>query len=158
MQLSRNKLGISAEKNLNKLKLFPRVKEVLISAKEKGFKNILATNAVRKVILLRVEHAGMLHFFDDIITSDDVKAVKSEGKHLEKGLRDLSGSPKDSFSVGDNPIQDIASAKKLGLKTVLCNYGHTPYYHTDHLYTEHKVLAEADYIVNNLNDIISVIK
>ena len=145
--------------NLRELKLLPHAREILEYVRGKGYKNVLATNAVKPVILLRVEHAGIQDLFDLIIGIEEVRALKSEGRHIEKGLRDLHGDPKASFSVGDNPVQDIFPAKRLGLKTIFCDFGgrYLTHYHTDHIAGNHDEPAKADYCIRDLLGIKGVI-
>ena len=62
-----NNLGVdwkaAQEKNLNKLTLLPHVKDILIYTRDQGYKNILTTNSLHKVILLRANHSGLLDFY-----------------------------------------------------------------------------------------------
>lgn len=138
------------EKNLNKLILLPHTKDILNYTRDKGYKNILTTNAVSKVILLRLSHAGLLSLFDTIVASDDVQALKSEGKHFEHGLKIQNGAPHLSFSIGNNPVQDILPAKRLNLKTILCEFGkELTHYHSQHISHNYKVVS-ADFVINDL--------
>jgi len=145
-------------KNLNKLKILPYVREILIYCENKGYKNVLATNAVQAVIHLRINQAGLLDLFEGIIASDEVKALKAEGKHFEYGLKIYNGDPQLSFSIGDNPVQDILSAQKLNLKTVYCDLGQNlTHYHSDHIYWNHKQAVSADFCIKNLLEIKKII-
>ena len=142
------------EKNLEKLKLVPGAVEILRYARGKGYKNVLATNAVRKVIDLRVGHAGIGTNFDLVIASSDVEALKSEGRHFEKGMEELEGKVTFSFSVGDNPIQDIRPAQKLGMRAVFCAYGkNLTHYHSDHISDNHRILVRSASRIRKLSDI-----
>jgi FMN phosphatase YigB (HAD superfamily) len=87
-----------------------------------------------------------------------VKALKSEGKHYEYGLRILNGDPKLSFSIGDNPIQDILAAKKLGLKTIYCDVGtNLTHYHSEHISNEHTMPTSSDHKIADLTEIKNII-
>jgi len=145
-------------KNLDKLILLPAAKEILIYAKDEGYRNILATNAVREVALLRLTHAGLMTFFEAIIASDDVQALKLEGKHFEEGLKRLDGSPHFSFSVGNNPVQDILPAKKLKMRTIFCKFGEgLTHYHSEHISVNYAETAVPDYRIQNLLEIRNII-
>jgi len=120
----------SQETHLSKLKLVPYAREILLHARKKGYKNI----AVRAVVLLRLEHSGVETLFDAIVASDDAGALKAEGRHFAC----ISNLPPEDypccFSVGDNPVQDIRPAKKLGLQTIYCKFGRElTHYHSHHL-------------------------
>jgi len=142
------------ENHLDKLSLLPSAREILEHSRAKGYKNILASNAVRPVILLRVGQTGLIDLFDLMITSDDVGALKSEGKHFAFGLEQLKGDPARSFSVGDNPVQDIRPAHRLGLHTIFCAYGkERTHYHSEHLTSNHDEVEEADFVIHSLEEI-----
>jgi FMN phosphatase YigB (HAD superfamily) len=144
----------SQEINLDKLVLVPHAREILEYVIGKGFLNALVTNAVRDVVLLRAKHIGIKDMFEAVIASSDVKALKSEGKHFEYGLQHLDGDPHRSYSVGDNPIQDIQPAKKLWLKTIFCDFGKKlVHYHSEHISNNHREVSDADYNINSLLDI-----
>jgi FMN phosphatase YigB (HAD superfamily) len=144
----------SQEINLDKLVLVPYAREILEYARGKGFLNALVTNAVRDVVLLRANHVGIIDMFETIIASSDVKALKAEGKHFKYGLQHLDRDYHRSYSVGDNPIQDIQPAKKLGLKTIFCDFGEKfVHYHSEHISNNHRVVSDADYNIKSLLDI-----
>ena len=157
-----NNFGIdwkhSQEINLDKLVLVPHAREILEYARENGFLNTLVTNAVREVVLLRAKHVGLIDMFEAVIASSNVNALKAEGKHFEYGLQHLDGDPHKSYSVGDNPIQDIKPAKKLGLKTIFCDFGENlVHYHSEHISNNHREVSDADYTIKNLLDIKSIL-
>ncbi len=140
--------------NFQRLALVPGAREILSFAKNKGFKNVLTTNAVTPVIRLRMEHLGLNSMFEAIIGSDTVEALKSEGLHYRKGLHECRGIPGKSFSVGDNPVQDILPARELGLKTVFCVYGRNmTHYHSGHLSSDHRQNAASHFRVSSLQQI-----
>jgi FMN phosphatase YigB (HAD superfamily) len=144
----------SQELNLDKLVLVPHAKEVLEYTRSKGFLNTLVTNAVRSVVLLRAKHVGLIDMFEAVIASSDIKSLKAKGKHFVYGLQDLDGDPYKSYSVGDNPIQDIQPAKKLGLKTIFCDFGESlVHYHSEHISNNHREVSDADYTIKNLLEI-----
>ncbi len=144
--------------NLGKMVLVPHAKEILRYVRKKGYKNILATNAVRPVILLRINYVKMKNLFDFIITCDDVKALKAKGKHFRKGLKKFNARPENCFSIGDNPVQDIKPAKKLGLKTIYCKFGQgLTHYHSDHISKNHNQIIKASYEINSLKEIEGII-
>ncbi|MCD6194098.1 MAG: HAD family hydrolase [Candidatus Aminicenantes bacterium] len=144
----------SQSENLPLLRLLPGAREILKLAKDLGWLNILATNAVKAVIELRLQWIGLFDIFDDIITSDMVQSLKSAGKHFLYGLQKWSAQATDSFSVGDNPVQDIQSAKTLGLKTIFCSFGRKlTHYHSPHISPDHHQPVVADYQVASLGAI-----
>lgn len=145
--------------HFGRLDILPHAVDVLKYTRERGYKNILATNGVRRVMMLRLGYADLLPLFDLTVMSDDVKALKSEGKHFEYGLKFFNGDPNLSFSVGDNPIQDIKPANELGMKTIFCDSeGNLTHYHSNHISDEHLEMHNADHIISNLSEIMDIIK
>ncbi len=146
-------------RNMEKMILLPHAKEILEYTKSKGFVNILSTNAVRDVILLRLEYANFSKMFDFVIACDDVQAMKSEGKHIERGLKTFGADAASSYSIGDNPVQDIAPAKKLGLITIFCDFDKDmTYYHSEHISANHEEKTGADFVVRDLLDIKNIVR
>ncbi|MFH1105733.1 MAG: HAD hydrolase-like protein [Candidatus Aenigmatarchaeota archaeon] len=140
--------------NLEKLIILPHAEEILDYSKKQGYLNCLVTNAVRDVISMRLKHSGLEKYFDLILASDDVKSIKSEGKHFALGIERLKADVGSSYSIGDNPVQDLIPAKKLGIKTVFCAYwkGKT-HYHSEHISKQHSHDAKADYVIQNLMEL-----
>ena len=146
------------EKNIKNLYLLPHAKEILRYTRNKGYKNILTTNAVREVVRLRLAQASLLPLLDAIIASDDVEALKSEGEHFEHGLKVFNGSSHLSCSVGNNPVQDIIPAKKLNLRTILCEFGEgLTHYHSQHISDDYSKMVKPDYRIHNLLEIRNII-
>ena len=140
--------------NFDKLFPVPGAGEILAYAQTRGYRNVLATNAVRLVIELRLGYLGLGDFFNLITASDDVEALKSEGKHYLRGLKELGGAASESFSVGDNPVQDIQPAQRLGLKTVFCTYGRNlTHYHSEHISDNHREQVRSAFRIAKLTDI-----
>jgi FMN phosphatase YigB (HAD superfamily) len=148
----------SQEANLDELALIFFAREILAYTREKGFLNILTTNAVRDVVLLRAKHIEIIDMIDAIIASSDVKALKAAGKHFAYGLKRFDGDAENSYSVGDNPIQDIQPAKRLGLKTIFCDLGEKlVHYHSEHISNDHREVSQADHNIKSLQEIRTII-
>jgi FMN phosphatase YigB (HAD superfamily) len=146
------------ERHLDKLKLLPNTEDILRFSREKEFKNILATNAVHEVVILRLAQASLISYFDEIIASDDVQALKSEGKHFRHGLKIFNGSSHLSYSVGNNPVQDIIPANRLNLRTILCEFGENlTHYHSQHISENYTEMATPDYMIHDLLEVKNII-
>lgn len=140
--------------HLDKLCLLPGAKEALSSARELGFRNLLATNAVRAVVSHRLSYLGIADLFDAIIASDDVAGLKACGLHFLHGLKLFGADPRACFSVGDNPVQDMAPARRLQIKTIYCPFGQNyTHYHTTHLKLNYQETVQADFVVSSLAEI-----
>jgi len=144
----------SQEACLDRLRLLEGASEILDYSRKRGFFNILATNAVEPVVRLRAAHAGINDRFELIIGSDTARALKEEGRHFDLGLRLLNGDPESSYSIGDNPIQDIRPALRLGMTAVFCESGrHRTHYHSEHLTENHDEAVEPDHRIQTLDEL-----
>jgi FMN phosphatase YigB (HAD superfamily) len=141
--------------SLSTIKLISGVRSVLSQYQKSDFGIFLLTNAVREVIKLRIEYLKMDEYFDCIITSDMVKAPKADGKHLEMALK-YAGNPADCYAIGDDLEQDIIPAKRVGIRTVQCQYGKTAYVHAKD-YQAKLTVCQPDYVIHKFVDLLSVI-
>jgi FMN phosphatase YigB (HAD superfamily) len=146
------------ELNMDKLAVMPGAGQVLMTARARGYVNILATNAVQKVVELRLRHSGLEDLFDLVIGSDRAGALKAEGRHLEMGMTAFEGEPASSFAVGDHPDQDISPASRLGLKTICFALGaRRTHYHSRHLKTGRPDDIRPDFRIETLPEILDII-
>lgn len=65
-----------------------------------------------------MEERGMLSYFHTLTFSDEVKIAKPAGEIFMMTLRSLGATPEQTVHVGDHVLNDVAAAKKCGLKTV----------------------------------------
>lgn len=63
-------------------------------------------------------NTGMLDYFDTLIFSDEVKLSKPAEEIFLMTLRSLDAAPGRTVHVGDSIRNDVAGARKCGLKTV----------------------------------------
>lgn len=88
--------------------------------KRKGLKLALLTNVDYKYTTRILEALNInLDFFDYIITGSDVTRVKPNIEPFCLLLKGLNVSPQQVLMVGDRIEIDLATAKKLGMKTAL---------------------------------------
>ncbi|MBI2185365.1 MAG: HAD family hydrolase [Thaumarchaeota archaeon] len=58
-------------------------------------------------------------YFQTVAISDEIGYRKPHPKIFEIVLQALAATPSDAVMVGNDPLEDIGGAKKLGMKTVL---------------------------------------
>ena len=146
------------EPYLDRLKIMPGARKVLMAARARGYINILATNAVQKVVELRLRHTGLESLFVLVIGSDRANGLKSEGRHLEMGMNTYDGDPTTCYAVGDHPAQDIFPASRLGIKTIYCALGaRRTHYHSNHLRGGHAENISPDFRIETLAEILNII-
>jgi len=105
-------------KHIEHVKLFPKVREVLRSLRECGFKLGLVTNTPRENTLKILAHFK-LHF-DVVVTRDDVRAGKPNAEMVLSACKKLSLRPENAILVGDTE-SDFLAGKNAGCLTVAFN-------------------------------------
>lgn len=66
---------------------------------------------------------NLVEFFDVVIGLEDTGKLKPSAIPFRKALKMMKLKPEEVIFIGDNPQRDILGAKKVGMKTVLFNYG-----------------------------------
>ncbi len=135
-QLSEKYLDIAPLKT----NLIPNTKSVLQYLSRKYSLHII-TNGFTEVQMLKLEHSGILHFFEKVITSDNAGAQKPKAAIFEFALSSANAKKKESLMVGDDLEVDIIGAKNFGLDQVYFNPDKTP----------HK--QKLTYEISSLNDL-----
>ena len=68
-----------------------------------------------------VNHIGIGHLFDFVVTPARAGAAKPESAIFELALSTAGARPESAVHVGDDPMRDIAGAAALGIRTVWMN-------------------------------------
>ncbi|MET1123703.1 MAG: HAD family hydrolase [Archaeoglobaceae archaeon] len=111
------------ETKLRELKVYDGVFELLEELKKRGLKLCVVTDADRENAERRLRKAGIIGYFDLIVTFDDTGRKKPDPAPLELALRKLGCRPEDAILVGDSGGRDVEAGKKLGITTVHATYG-----------------------------------
>lgn len=106
----------------HKLHVYPDTVPVLEWLKEEGLRLAVVTSGP-KYQRLKLELAGLLDYFDVVVTRDDVGMVKPEPRIFLYALESLGVEPKEAIIVGDSLWQDIYGGKNVGMKTVWISRG-----------------------------------
>lgn len=107
---------------LEKVKPFPKVKELFATIKGDGIKVVLASSARKETIEHYKKLLDIENLIDGATSTDDVAKSKPEPDIFAAALKKLEGiDPQEVIVVGDSPYDAIA-ASKIGLRTigVLC--------------------------------------
>ena len=129
--------------------LFPGVKETLEELHKRGHRMTIATSRLTDSLLLFMRHHNIAHYFEYVVGSDSVTSHKPHPEPALKTLAALNIEPSEAVMVGDMPV-DIAMAHNAGIRAIGVDYGNA----------SHKELeaAEADWIVDDITKILSIIK
>jgi putative hydrolase of the HAD superfamily len=94
------------------------VKDYLEEAKRKGYKVALASSSTKEWVTHHLGKLGLLHYFEVIITGDDVDKVKPAPDLYVKAIEALGIQPAEAVAFEDslNGLQAVLTA---GLKCVI---------------------------------------
>lgn len=102
----------------------PSAKRVLESLRSVGVKMAIVTSRslLLRSIVPTLHECGLYHYFDTIVTSQDVPKPKPEPYQHSLALRRLNSQPAHAISVGDSP-EDIIGARGAGTLTAAYTKG-----------------------------------
>ena len=79
----------------------------------------IATEDAREPALLKLENAGLLHFFEGVVTSEETGVMKPSPRYYQTILRQTHAKPQGVVVVGDNFEKDLVPALLLGAHVLL---------------------------------------
>jgi pyrophosphatase PpaX len=96
-------------------RLHPGMKEVLEFVKQRGCKLAIFTGKGLHTTRISLEELGISHYFDYIVTGNDVVNHKPSPEGLIKILEHFSLKPEEAVMIGD-AVSDIKAAREAGMK------------------------------------------
>lgn len=105
--------------------LYPDVKEILKVLSQKYKLGIIANQSAGTQE--RIDNWEIGKYFDAVVASAEAGVSKPDLKIFEIALKQADCSPKNAVMIGDRLDNDIAPAKKLGMKTVWVRQGFAKY-------------------------------
>lgn len=106
--------------------LVPGTVETLDALHQSGYRLFAASNSFGHLQRSRLEHAGILRYFEDTYISMDIGYDKPDVRFYEEALRRCALSPREVLMVGDSMTTDIVGAQKAGLDAVYFNRRNEP--------------------------------
>lgn len=93
--------------------LFPNVEHLLLLShlKAMGFAVGLATNSIRRTTEAMMSWAGLLPFFDVVVTNEDVSFPKPDPQIYVAACSALGVSPSNTFAVEDGKYGQMAATE-----------------------------------------------
>nr|WP_281378878.1 HAD family hydrolase [Paenibacillus phyllosphaerae] len=92
--------------------------DILEALRNDGYRLGLITNGSSGSQHGKIDRAGIRHYFDALIVSDDVGVKKPQPAIYAIALERLGLTPEESIYIGDHPINDIQGANAAGLRAV----------------------------------------
>lgn len=97
--------------------LVPETKETLEALRARGYRLFAASNSFAHLQRSRLQHAGILSFFEDTYISMDIGYDKPDIRFFEEALRRCGLQPSEVLMVGDSMTTDILGARAAGMDT-----------------------------------------
>lgn len=111
---------IYLEKTPRKPHLLPQAKEMLDYLSQK-YKLHIITNGFPEIQRIKMESAGILSYFQEIVTSAEAGCKKPQKGIFEYLLQKVECSKENCLMIGDNLLTDIEGALQIGLDCVFYN-------------------------------------
>jgi HAD superfamily hydrolase (TIGR01549 family) len=127
-----------------KSKLFPETIQTLETLRKLGTKIGLVTNTSIKAVNIVFQTHRLKDYFDVVVTRENVKKLKPDPEGILLAVKKLG--VKDFFMVGDL-VHDVTAARSANGSSILVKRN-----------SDEKMDFEADYIVQSLNDIVTIIQ
>ncbi|WP_299203543.1 YjjG family noncanonical pyrimidine nucleotidase [Brumimicrobium sp.] len=99
--------------------LFPSTKEVLTDLKNNNYRLHIITNGFKEVQFTKLENSGIIHFFDDILCSEEVGVTKPHPLVFQGALSRTKAKANESIMIGDDFKADVIGAENAGIRGVL---------------------------------------
>ena len=95
--------------------LVPEAKEMLELLKNKGYRLFAASNSFGHLQRSRLEHAGILPYFEDTFISMDIGYDKPDIRFYQEALRRAGLQPHEVLMIGDSMTTDVLGAQAAGI-------------------------------------------
>lgn len=99
--------------------LRPGVLETLKQLRNRGLRLGIVSNIDRDQLDHMMELAGVASRFDFLLTSEEARSCKPDGRIFEHALELAGCAPGEALFVGDSLDQDIAGARRAGIRCAL---------------------------------------
>jgi HAD superfamily hydrolase (TIGR01549 family) len=97
---------------LSHAKLFDGVKSMLDDLRIARVPRAIVTDLTAQIQFRKVIYFGLDHYFDYIVTSEEVGFDKPHPAPFERAIAKMNAAGKHVWMIGDDPIADIAGARQ----------------------------------------------
>ena len=108
--------------NLHLAQRFEHTLHTLERLKEAGKVCAVISTRGRNSIMTALKTTEIAHFFDVIVSTDDVSAAKPDPEPVLRALKDLGCPAEKAIMIGDTDV-DIIAGKRAGVCTIGVTYG-----------------------------------
>lgn len=137
---------------IHTVKLHEEVIDVLQKLKEKDKKVAIVTSSEKNTFLTNFNKHNCEHFFDALVTRNDVTRYKPHPEPIFKAMNLLDASPDETIMIGDS-FADLMGGKNAGIDTVWCYLKpNERFYKQDHFDD-----VKPTYIIRKMGDLLNII-
>jgi len=140
-------LNIFFQDYVDTLELRAYAKSLLNRIAENCKLGLVSNFTYTPVIYASLRKLGIHHFFNTIVVSEDAGWRKPHKRIFQTALQKLHVTAEETVYIGDSPLEDIAGAKSVGMKTVFVP---SQFYTLQDL---HENRQQPDIIAENLHEI-----
>lgn len=101
-------------------RLMPHAKEILTYLRPK-YKMYILSNGFTELQSRKMQSAGIAHYIDGMILSEDIGVNKPNPAIFTHALRVAESTAEESLMIGDNYEVDIEGAQRVGIDQVFYN-------------------------------------
>lgn len=102
---------------LKRLKLFPKVKQILRGLQD--YQKVIISEDNQDLLDSKLKKLGLGKYFDQVIAAETVGRMKPDPRYYTLALAFLKILPEEAVMIGDDWEKDLALASDLGLRTVI---------------------------------------
>lgn len=120
--------GLAKEASEHYLKLLPyqttlvdHAEQVLQHCQNRGYELAIITNGFKDTQNLKLKEAGIGHYFEAVVTSEDVQLVKPHPAIFNKALDLMNAKAEESLMIGDCIEADVKGAHNANMDQVFYN-------------------------------------
>jgi HAD superfamily hydrolase (TIGR01549 family) len=95
--------------------LVPGAEQMLQTLQAKGYRLFAASNSFGHLQRSRLQHAGILHYFEDTFISMDIGYDKPDIRFYQEALRRANLQPSEVLMIGDSMTTDVLGAQAAGM-------------------------------------------
>ncbi len=95
--------------------LVPGAEQMLQTLQAKGYRLFAASNSFGHLQRSRLEHAGILHYFEDTYISMDIGYDKPDIRFYQEALKRCGLQPSEVLMIGDSMTTDVLGAQAAGI-------------------------------------------
>ena len=105
-------------------RLIPHAVDILEYLNKKGYRLYILSNGFIEVQQRKLQSAGIAHYFDRIVLSDEIGITKPDKRLFDYALEVTDSQPSNTLMIGDNYDADILGAMHAGWGQIYFDRNH----------------------------------